>query len=143
MSPAVAPASYRKKPVLVRAAQWYPGREVEGVVTRWDEVPAGNDIVRDAVKHNGGKLAAVQTQHGWAMVAPGDWVVTGVNGERYPCAPDVFAQTYELDLGQSLRVSNITTRDRVEREIQALKKAKLGLTPYQEQRILKAAGAVA
>src|SRR5690606_28069754 len=28
-------------------------------------------------------------------VCPGDWIITGVKGERYPCKPDIFAQTYE------------------------------------------------
>ncbi len=26
---------------------------------------------------------------------PGDWIITGVKGEKYPCKPDIFAQTYE------------------------------------------------
>ena len=25
----------------------------------------------------------------------GDWIITGVNGEQYPCKPDIFAKTYE------------------------------------------------
>jgi hypothetical protein len=28
-------------------------------------------------------------------VTPGDWIITGVNGEHYPCKPDIFAKTYE------------------------------------------------
>ena len=27
--------------------------------------------------------------------SPGDWIVTGVNGEKYPCKPDIFEKTYE------------------------------------------------
>ena len=26
---------------------------------------------------------------------PGDWIITGVHGERYPCKPDIFEATYE------------------------------------------------
>lgn len=29
------------------------------------------------------------------MVSPGDWIVTGVMGEKYPCKPDIFEMTYE------------------------------------------------
>jgi hypothetical protein len=29
-------------------------------------------------------------------VSPGDWIITGVQGEHYPCKPDIFAATYEL-----------------------------------------------
>ena len=28
-------------------------------------------------------------------VTPGDWIITGVQGENYPCKPDIFAATYE------------------------------------------------
>jgi hypothetical protein len=28
-------------------------------------------------------------------VCPGDWIITGVKGERYPVKPDIFAATYE------------------------------------------------
>ena len=41
-------------------------------------------------------------EHGWIdtleaghNVCPGDWIITGVKGERYPCKPDIFEQTYE------------------------------------------------
>ena len=27
--------------------------------------------------------------------SPGDWIITGVNGEKYPCKPDIFEKTYE------------------------------------------------
>lgn len=33
-------------------------------------------------------------------VSEGDWIITGVGGERYPCKPDVFAQTYEPVAGK-------------------------------------------
>lgn len=26
--------------------------------------------------------------------SPGDWIITGVNGEQYPCKPDIFNKTY-------------------------------------------------
>ena len=29
------------------------------------------------------------------MVKPGDWLITGVAGERYPCRDDIFRATYE------------------------------------------------
>lgn len=48
-------------------------------------------------------IEAVQTQErqeihtleGTMVAEPGDWVITGVKGERYPCKPDIFAATYE------------------------------------------------
>jgi hypothetical protein len=38
----------------------------------------------------------IHTLEGTMTAAPGDWIVTGVKGERYPCKPDIFEQTYEL-----------------------------------------------
>lgn len=37
----------------------------------------------------------IDTLEGGHIVCPGDWVITGVKGERYPCKPDIFAATYE------------------------------------------------
>ena len=37
----------------------------------------------------------IETLEGTMVADPGDWIITGVKGERYPCKPDIFAQTYE------------------------------------------------
>lgn len=37
----------------------------------------------------------IPTLEGLMHAEPGDWIVTGVHGERYPCKPDIFAKTYE------------------------------------------------
>ena len=37
----------------------------------------------------------IDTLEGGHTVCPGDWIITGVAGERYPCKPDIFEQTYE------------------------------------------------
>jgi len=29
------------------------------------------------------------------IAAPGDWIIKDVNGEFYPCKPDIFEKTYE------------------------------------------------
>lgn len=42
------------------------------------------------------KELIIQTLEGPLRAAPGDWIITGVNGEQYPCKPDVFEKTYEL-----------------------------------------------
>lgn len=38
----------------------------------------------------------IQTLEGPLRAAPGDWIITGLHGEQYPCKPDVFEKTYEL-----------------------------------------------
>jgi hypothetical protein len=37
----------------------------------------------------------VETHEGTMRGRPGDWLITGVKGEKYPCANDVFRATYE------------------------------------------------
>jgi hypothetical protein len=38
---------------------------------------------------------AIQTLEGVMVAAPGDYVIRGVQGEFYPCKPDIFEATYE------------------------------------------------
>ncbi len=73
---------FRKKPVVIEAEQWFPGKEVTGVHTT-NTSPACPDA------------AHVHTLEGALKVSPGDWIITGVKGERYPCKPDIFEATYE------------------------------------------------
>ena len=37
----------------------------------------------------------IPTLEGIMHASSGDWIITGVNGEQYPCKPDIFAKTYE------------------------------------------------
>ena len=37
----------------------------------------------------------IETLEGVMHAEPGDWIITGVNGERYPCKPDIFEKPYE------------------------------------------------
>jgi hypothetical protein len=69
---------FRKRPVIVNAEQWFPGTTVEGVVERAN-----------------GAHGYIETLEGEYTVDPGDWVITGVAGEKYPCKPEIFAATYD------------------------------------------------
>jgi hypothetical protein len=37
----------------------------------------------------------IQTLEGVIIASIGDWIIKGVNGEFYPCKPDIFEKTYE------------------------------------------------
>lgn len=37
----------------------------------------------------------ITTLEGRMHASIGDWIITGVNGEQYPCKPDIFEKTYE------------------------------------------------
>lgn len=99
------PETYRKKPV-----------EIEAV--RWDGTPAGATPIINWILTTGTRTArwdnnakhipgpgrslttiydriAVETLEGTMYALPGDYIIKGVQGEFYPCKPDIFDQTYE------------------------------------------------
>jgi len=107
---------FRKKPVVIEATQWFKngdhpkdyadnedgaGRRAhnwEGDVVRYfrhpDKAYAGERLCE--------KCGQIMHEHGWIdtlegghIVCPGDWIITGVKGEHYPCKPDIFEATYE------------------------------------------------
>jgi hypothetical protein len=41
------------------------------------------------------ETVVIHTLEGDMTASPGDYIITGVNGEKYPCKPDIFAKTYE------------------------------------------------
>lgn len=55
----------------------------------WDAITA--DIV--SIHEDNGVY--VETLEGRMKVDFGDYIIRGVNGELYPCKPDIFAKTYE------------------------------------------------
>lgn len=50
-------------------------------------------VVVDAYKTN--EKIIIHTIEGDMTANPGDYIITGVNGEQYPCKPDIFEKTYE------------------------------------------------
>lgn len=52
-----------------------------------------NPVVVEAYKTE--KREVIHTLEGDMIASPGDWIITGVNGEKYPCKPDIFEKTYE------------------------------------------------
>lgn len=71
-------AKFRKKPIVIEAVQWFkPG-----------DHPAVSTISKSV-------LGIILTLEGQFYVCPGDWIITGVKGEYYPCKPDIFEATYE------------------------------------------------
>ena len=103
---------FRKKPIVIDAEQWFK-------VTYDKEAGHGNKPEDEPIYHLGvgfyrtpeldGKNKCkhckdIMHNHGWIdtlegghIVCPGDWVITGVKGELYPCKPDIFKKSYEND----------------------------------------------
>ena len=85
---------FRKKPIVISAEQWFPGKQIDGVVMR--SGPTYTVQVGGAFHGGPGiEVPVVDTLEGEMRVSPGDWIITGVKGEVYPCKPDIFAATYE------------------------------------------------
>jgi len=75
---------YRKKPVVIDAVQFH-------AIDFPDQWPEG--VYGDPDSETG---FAINTLEGRALnVTDGDWIITDVAGERYPCKPGIFAATYE------------------------------------------------
>lgn len=117
---------YRKKPVVIEAVQWFKNGDHpldyssdyhgyvdgelvkipneqrrflqwEGDVVRYYRTPECDG--REECRYCGQTMHVhgwIDTLEGGHIVCPGDWVITGVSGENYPCKPDIFEQTYEL-----------------------------------------------
>jgi hypothetical protein len=63
---------------------------VDCAITRWCGGRAvGPDDGYDSA------IIVIDTLEGAMGVTPGDWVIKGVQGEFYPCKPDIFDATYE------------------------------------------------
>ncbi len=41
------------------------------------------------------KKQVIKTLEGDMIASPGDWIVTGIKGEKYPVKPEIFQKTYE------------------------------------------------
>ena len=42
-----------------------------------------------------GETLEIPTLEGVMIASLGDWIIKGVQGEFYPCKPDIFEQTYQ------------------------------------------------
>lgn len=84
---------YRKRPIVVEAFQW----DAKG--DTWPEWLAAAGRKRPSTVGSFNCMngtATIHTLEGQMDVAPGDYIIQGVQGELYPCKPDVFEATYEV-----------------------------------------------
>jgi hypothetical protein len=82
---------YRKKPVVINA--WELTWENKDELAR--RVPDGQ--VRYAKKGDHHEVfLTIPTLEGVMTAQLGDFIIKGIQGEFYPCKPDIFHATYEL-----------------------------------------------
>ena len=91
-------ALYRKKPVVIEAIQWFKQGDHPKVkpgpmkMNKVGNVEGTRLFVDVSIPEENGWIETPENAH---EVTPGDWIIKGVNGEFYPCKPDIFEKTYE------------------------------------------------
>lgn len=93
---------FRKKPVVIEAhhfnSGWSPSKEFAAAVCRESHF----GMMEPARPH-------IHTLEGPHYITVGDWIIKGVQGEFYPCKPDIFAATYEPAWEDNKPESLVTT----------------------------------
>ena len=86
---------YRKKPVVIEAIEWTGDNLLEiigftGLHTsalKWSY-----DQYEKVVASDGLMIFTLEGKH---LATIGDFIIKGVQGEFYPCKPDIFEATYD------------------------------------------------
>jgi len=77
---------YRKKPVVIDAWLLRNGEQ---------DGDLAYAVIEGRLRYVEDGSALIKTLEGTMQAFPGDYIIRGVNGELYPCKPDIFAKTYE------------------------------------------------
>ena len=90
------PTKYRKKPVVIEAMRFDTSSySAMTEVARW----CGGLICSEAKASDWADVAYwldIPTLEGVMKASPGDYIIRGVQGEFYPCKPNIFEDTYEV-----------------------------------------------
>lgn len=82
---------YQKKPIVIEAIQLdIPNNDLEVM-----QFIGALDDKGSAKVDYGKKTLTIPTLEGLMTASNGDFIVKGVNGEFYPCKPDIFDKTYQ------------------------------------------------
>ena len=83
---------YRKKPVVIDVVQFFNGDGKNTFSKCLDFVQGKADLIELC---NGEHVMVIRTLEGEITASDGDFIIRGIQGEFYPCKPDIFKQTYE------------------------------------------------
>ena len=90
---------YRKKPVEIEAVQWTGENRQEifeflaGPRPATTETYESNCYIDHSRVEGGLVIITLEGEH---VASIGDYIIRGVQGEYYPCKPDIFQQTYDV-----------------------------------------------
>lgn len=88
-------ALYKKKPVIIEAEQYRPGLEDGFNFYKINGQFIGYYPKDSKATPRAGRRPVIETLEGNMEITDGDWIITGVKNERYPCKNDIFEMTYE------------------------------------------------
>jgi hypothetical protein len=81
---------FKKKPVVIEAVRFVdPSGPPDGVFKTVETVPLTSTLSTVV------SCFALNTLEGRMRVDVGDWIITGLEGEKYACKPHIFEKTYE------------------------------------------------
>lgn len=83
---------YRKKPVVIEAIRFWNG---DGKSTVSECIKFCNNNADLVQTCSCGHVLVIRTLEGEITASDGDWIIKGIEGEFYPCKPDIFVKTYE------------------------------------------------
>lgn len=88
-------SKYRKKPVVIEAFKWTGGiNQEEDPIWIVEAIKKGEVLVKKE-EIDGNIYLVINTLEGAMVANVGDYVIRGIQGEIYPCKPDIFEATYE------------------------------------------------
>lgn len=82
---------YRKKPVIIEAVQFKDDADALCELSAFID----NQDLRVDYADPKNPVLKIETLEGVMKASVGDYIIKGVNGEFYPCKPDIFQKTYE------------------------------------------------
>lgn len=83
---------FRKKPVVIEAVQFNGSSTDVAAIRQW---MLGNEYRKPVVRTSDIRTLQIETLEGTMRADKGDWIIRGVQGEHYPCKPDIFEATHE------------------------------------------------
>lgn len=83
---------YRKKPVVIEAIQ-FTDDKTETLIRLQEFM---NRDIEVSYKNPKNPVLRIETLEGVMEASIGDYIIKGINGEFYPCKPDIFKATYEI-----------------------------------------------
>lgn len=90
-------AKYRKKPVVIEAITFEElveyGKNNSGNIV--DSMAWSFEYHGHPITHENNECYLIPTLEGTHNMTPEDMLITGVQGEIYPCKKDIFEATYE------------------------------------------------